>query len=107
MDMHIPAYYLLSSYKRGGLLYDIFSTLFHLLQVSLDEEKIWEQIYTIRITVGYKAAPNSSCVEELKALYVFTGVEPPSSLKGSDDLVTIDERLHFLMSIIGVKHSSS
>lgn len=53
--------------------------------------------------MGYKAATHSSSIEELKALYVFTGVEPPPSSKDLSDLVEVNEKLQFLMSIIGVK----
>ncbi|KAJ8447070.1 hypothetical protein Cgig2_022799 [Carnegiea gigantea] len=57
-------------------------------------------------SIGYKAARNSSCVEELKALYAFTGIEPPASSSASGDPVTINEKVHFLMSVIGGKQSS-
>jgi len=73
------------------------------LQVKPSEEKIWEQLHAMRTVVGYKVAPQSSSAEELKALYIFTGVEPPASSKGPVDLTDINEKLHFLMSIIGVK----
>ncbi|XP_021772382.1 uncharacterized protein LOC110736472 [Chenopodium quinoa] len=72
-------------------------------KVKLDEDKIWEQINAMRTIVGYKDAPHFSCAEELKALYVFTGVEPPATCKGPADLADINENLHFLMSIVGVK----
>ncbi|GAB4855824.1 hypothetical protein Ancab_024468 [Ancistrocladus abbreviatus] len=65
--------------------------------------KIWEEIHAMRMIVGYKATPRASCVEELKALYVFTGVEPPASVKDPSDVEDINEKLHFLKSIIGVK----
>ncbi|KAL3523406.1 hypothetical protein ACH5RR_016240 [Cinchona calisaya] len=70
---------------------------------SLGEQKIWEQINALRTIVGYKAAPRSSYIEELKALYIFTGVEPPSSFDKSFDLKEAEDKLHFLMSIVGVK----
>lgn len=57
----------------------------------------------MRIIVGYKAAPQSSCIGEVKALYIFTGVEPPSSFDKSSDLKEAEDKLHFLMSIVGVK----
>lgn len=72
-------------------------------EISLSEGKIWEQINAMRMIVGYKAAPQSSCMEELKALYIFTGVEPPSSFDRPFDLREADDKLHFLMSIVGVK----
>lgn len=73
------------------------------MQVKLEEEKIWEQINAMRTIVGYTTTPQPSYAEELKALYVFTGVEPPASSKNPADLADINEKLHFLMSIVGVK----
>ena len=52
---------------------------------------------------GYKAAPNTNYIEELKALYLFTGVEPPPSIKNSSDLIEVNDKLRFLKSIVGVK----
>ncbi|XP_010674689.2 uncharacterized protein LOC104890795 [Beta vulgaris subsp. vulgaris] len=72
-------------------------------KVKLEEEKIWEQINAMRTIVGYTTTPQPSYAEELKALYVFTGVEPPASSKNPADLADINEKLHFLMSIVGVK----
>ncbi|KAM7249751.1 hypothetical protein ACFE04_000058 [Oxalis oulophora] len=68
-----------------------------------NEKKIWEQIKALRTIVGYKATIEESIVEELKALYLFTGVEPPSSLMNPSDLAEINVKLQFLMSIVGVK----
>ncbi|KAL6345120.1 hypothetical protein AAG906_013604 [Vitis piasezkii] len=72
-------------------------------QVPESEEKIWERIHAMRAIVGYKAPTSRTCVEELKALYMFTGVEPPSSFKDPSDLMEVSSRLQFLMSIVGVK----
>ncbi|KAK9692172.1 hypothetical protein RND81_09G245800 [Saponaria officinalis] len=69
----------------------------------VNEEKIWQQMHAIRTIIGYKTAPHESCVDELEALYVFTGVEPPMSSKDDPGLADVNEKLHFLMSIIGVK----
>lgn len=74
-----------------------------LLQILFNEEKIWERIDAMRAIVGYKATPQKMCMEELKALYIFTGVEPPALFKESSDLVEVNEKLQFLMSIVGVK----
>lgn len=74
-----------------------------LVQVSYDEEKIWEQIEAIRGIVGYKVSPQKTIIKELKALYIFTGVEPPTSFKEESDLAEVDSNLQFLKSIIGVK----
>ncbi|CBI17668.3 unnamed protein product, partial [Vitis vinifera] len=72
-------------------------------QVPESEEKIWERIDAMRAIVGYKAPSSRTCVEELKALYMFTGVEPPPSFKDPSDLMEVSSRLQFLMSIVGVK----
>ena len=69
----------------------------------LSEEKLWEQINSMRIIVGYRAARYPTCVDELKALYIFTGVEPPQSFEDPGDLIEVNEKLQFLMSIVGVK----
>lgn len=74
------------------------------MQVLYNEEKIWEKIEAMRSIVGYKAMPHKTCIEEVKALYIFTGVEPPTSFKDpTSDLGQVYDRLHFLMSIVGVK----
>lgn len=73
------------------------------LQAVYNEENIWEQIEAMRSIVGYKVTPQKTCIEELKALYVFTGVEPPASFKDPSYLVEINSKLRFLMSIIGLK----
>ncbi|KAE9589665.1 hypothetical protein Lal_00000444 [Lupinus albus] len=73
-------------------------------QVVLDEENIWKQIHIIRKIIGYEGATQATCMDELKALYIFTGVEPPTILKENFyDPVEINEKLHFLMSIVGIK----
>lgn len=67
------------------------------------DEKIWEEIHAVRKIVGYKEEPHPSYAEEIKALYVFTGVEPPASLENSSDLVKVKEKLKFLKVVVGVK----
>ena len=71
--------------------------------MALNEEKIREQIDALRTIVGYNVAPHEILVEELKALYIFTGVEPPASFKSLSDLVEVNDKLQVLMSIVGVK----
>ncbi|XP_057788812.1 uncharacterized protein LOC131005763 isoform X2 [Salvia miltiorrhiza] len=61
----------------------------------ISEEKIWEKIDAIRVIVGFKAPRRSTYLEELKALYLFTGIDPPTSQDQS--------HLTFLMSVIGLK----
>nr|CAD1820380.1 unnamed protein product [Ananas comosus var. bracteatus] len=69
-----------------------------------DEEKLWEQLSAMRTIVGYKAAPSSSLAEEMRAIYLFTGVEPPPISSGDvSDLREVNRKLHFLKSVIGVK----
>ncbi|KAI3732313.1 hypothetical protein L1987_63517 [Smallanthus sonchifolius] len=74
---------------------------------NLDDEKIWEKIGAMRTIVGYKAPRQPTCIGELKALFVFTGVEPPASFKGEgesdSDLDEVNAKLKFLMAIVGVK----
>ncbi|OVA16205.1 hypothetical protein BVC80_605g4 [Macleaya cordata] len=72
-------------------------------EVLYSEEKIWEQIDAMRKIVGYKASIQATFIEELKALYVFTGVEPPLAFKDPTDLAEINGKLRLLMSIVGVK----
>ncbi|GMI63456.1 hypothetical protein HRI_000014900 [Hibiscus trionum] len=67
------------------------------------EEKIWEQMNALRTIVGYEAAHKETCIEELKALYLFTGIDPPASLKDTCDLDEVDAKLGFLKSVVGVK----
>ncbi|KAM1308531.1 hypothetical protein ACFX2H_010628 [Malus domestica] len=75
--------------------------------VLYDETKIWAKIDAIRSIVGYKGTPHATCIEELKALYLFTGVEPPTvSFSDPPDLAQVNHNLRFLMSIIGVKLDS-
>ncbi|CAH8256898.1 unnamed protein product [Arabidopsis lyrata] len=69
------------------------------------EEQIWEKMETLRKVVGYSVASSATCAEELKALYVFTGVvEPPHSSLNHDthDIAHLTIRLRFLMSVIGI-----
>lgn len=74
-------------------------------EISPSEEKsLWDQINAMRAIVGYKMEHHHPTItEELKALYVFTGVEPPSSFKDLSDIKDSQEKLRFLMSIVGVK----
>ncbi|XP_012569897.1 uncharacterized protein [Cicer arietinum] len=73
-------------------------------EVSFNKENIWKQINVIRKIIGYEATNQTSYADELKALYIFTGVEPPTFLKENPfDPAEINEKLHFLMSIVGIK----
>ncbi|KAH1229886.1 hypothetical protein GLYMA_10G170100v4 [Glycine max] len=47
-------------------------------EVVLGEENIWKKMNMIRKIVGYEGRMQASCSDELKALYMFTGVEPPN-----------------------------
>ncbi|XP_059308152.1 uncharacterized protein LOC132059543 isoform X1 [Lycium ferocissimum] len=67
------------------------------------EEQIWEKINAMRTIVGYTVAPQPLLVDELKALYIFTGVEPPSMFSNSSNLAEVNDKLQFLMSIVGIK----
>ncbi|CAN1162534.1 hypothetical protein LINPERHAP2_LOCUS24549 [Linum perenne] len=66
-----------------------------------EEEKIWEQINALRAIVGYKGSRQTSFMEELKALYVFTGVA--TSFTDPCDVVEVNGKLRNLKLIVGVK----
>ncbi|KAL3650130.1 hypothetical protein CASFOL_006533 [Castilleja foliolosa] len=65
--------------------------------LSGEDEKIWKKMGAIRAIVGYKGPKGDSYMEELKALYLFTGIEPPA------DSADFQNKLCFLMSVIGLK----
>ncbi|XP_022158110.1 uncharacterized protein LOC111024669 isoform X2 [Momordica charantia] len=69
------------------------------------ELKIREKIDSMKKIVGYKATPLGTYIDEVNALYTFVGVEPPSPMKDSndDDLNQLNQKLQFLMAIVGVK----
>lgn len=64
---------------------------------------MWEKIDALRAIVGYKAARQLKTVEELKSLYNFTGVDLPVLNEDGSDLMEVNKKLRFLMSVIGVK----
>lgn len=67
------------------------------------EEQVWEKMEALRKVVGYSVARSATYADELKALYVFTGViEPPRSRLNQDshDIAHVSARLRFLMSVI-------
>ncbi|PIA35890.1 hypothetical protein AQUCO_03400050v1 [Aquilegia coerulea] len=72
-------------------------------EVLYSEEKMWELIDAMRKIVGYKAAIQPTFADELKALYIFTGVEPPIPFEDQLDLVEANDKIRLLMAIIGVK----
>ncbi|KAK8464763.1 hypothetical protein PHAVU_010G077946 [Phaseolus vulgaris] len=77
-------------------------------QVVLEDENLWKQINVIRKIVGYEGRKEASCADELKALYIFTGVEPPTSLhENSIHPLEIKEKLQFLMCILGIKSNET
>ncbi|CAN1765606.1 hypothetical protein LINPERHAP1_LOCUS9680 [Linum perenne] len=69
------------------------------------EEKLWEQIRALRVIVGYSGSRKPTCVEELVALYVFTGVEPPAtSFNDPRGLVAdLSMKLRDLKLIVGLE----
>ncbi|KAL2511694.1 hypothetical protein Adt_17294 [Abeliophyllum distichum] len=69
----------------------------------LSDEKVWTQIDAIKAIIGYREPRFASIYDEVKALYLFTGVEPPSSFEESSGVGEVYENLRFLMSVIGVK----
>ncbi|EOA19023.1 hypothetical protein CARUB_v10007675mg [Capsella rubella] len=67
------------------------------------EEQIWSKIEALRKVVGYSVARSTTYSEELKALYMFTGVELPTSMLEDQDIAKVSEGLSFLISVIGIK----
>ena len=76
-------------------------------EVTFNEESMWKQISVIRKIIGYEGSKQKSFIDELKALYIFTGVEFPAFLKENPyDPAEINKKLHFLMSIVGIKSNA-
>ena len=69
---------------------------------SSDQGKIWEEINGIRTILGYKADLQESYKDELKALHLFIGVEPPISLSSNSDLIDVSDELRLLKVVVGV-----
>ncbi|KAG6476431.1 uncharacterized protein LOC122024344 [Zingiber officinale] len=65
------------------------------------KDAIWKEISALRTIMGYRAALQPSTLEELRALYVFIGIEPPFSLKDSSAMEIMD-KLQFLKFLLGV-----
>ncbi|XP_073127544.1 uncharacterized protein [Henckelia pumila] len=68
-----------------------------------EDEKIWRKIDLIRAIVGFKTPRHPSYFEELKELYAFTGIEWPPLVRDPSELTEFNNKLRFLMSVIGVK----
>lgn len=60
-------------------------------------------MHALRTVVGYKATISKTVPGELRALYVFTGVELPSTARDASNLLDLNYKLQFLKSVIGVK----
>ncbi|KAF3334327.1 hypothetical protein FCM35_KLT20931 [Carex littledalei] len=67
------------------------------------KEELWDQLHALRTVVGYKATISKTLPGELRALYVFTGVELPSTAGDASNLLDLNYKLQFLKSVIGVK----
>ncbi|CAA7037726.1 unnamed protein product [Microthlaspi erraticum] len=94
--------------KKTGRAVDLSNGLrgtFAFLQV-YSEEQMWEKMEALRKVVGYSVARSDTYAEDLKTLYVFTGVvEPPRSQLMNQDghaIANVSVRLRFLMSVIGI-----
>lgn len=76
-----------------------------MMKVLYNEEQIWAKLEALKKIVGYGVQRSTTYSEELKALYMFTGVELPTSMleKENQDIAQVSERLWFLMSVIGIK----
>lgn len=70
---------------------------------SSEDDEIWRKIDLIRAIVGFKTPRHPSYFEELKELYAFTGIEWPPLVKDPSELTEFNNKLRFLMSVIGVK----
>ncbi|CAN8232671.1 unnamed protein product [Cochlearia groenlandica] len=77
------------------------------MKVLYSEKQIWAKMEALREMFGYKLAKSTSYTEELKALYMFTGVKLPTSSMLSEneneDIAQVSESLCFLMSVIGIE----
>lgn len=70
------------------------------------EEQIWAKMEKLRKIVGYSVAKSTTYSEELKALYMFMGVELPPLMTletENQDIAHVSDRLGVLMSVIGIK----
>eukprot|EP00252_Welwitschia_mirabilis_P013368 TRINITY_DN29445_c0_g1_i1.p1 TRINITY_DN29445_c0_g1~~TRINITY_DN29445_c0_g1_i1.p1 ORF type:complete len:335 (-),score=63.83 TRINITY_DN29445_c0_g1_i1:75-1079(-) len=67
------------------------------------EDKIWKEIHEVRKIVGYTEIPLLSYAEELKALYVFTGVQPSPFLEECPNILKARKKLELLKVLIGIK----
>ena len=53
--------------------------------------------------VGAKKNPELNYAEEVQDLYMFLGIEPTTSPDDSFYLKNVEDQIHFLKSIIGMK----
>lgn len=67
------------------------------------EKELWDQLHALRTIVGYRVTISNTLPGELRALYVFTGVELPSTARDASNLLDLNYKLQFLKSVIGVK----
>ncbi|KAL0742217.1 hypothetical protein Bca4012_083730 [Brassica carinata] len=71
------------------------------MKVLHNEEQIWANMEKLRKIVGYRVARSTTYSEELKALYMFMGVELPSLMmleKENQDIAHVSERLCVLIN---------
>ena len=55
------------------------------------------------MTAGVEKNPELNYAEEVQDLYMFLGIESPTSPDESSYLKNVEDQIHFLKSIIGVK----
>ena len=67
------------------------------------EKEIWKEIDEIQMIVGVEKNPELNYAEEVQDLYMFLGIESPTSPDDSFYLKNVEDQIHFLKSIIGVK----
>ncbi|KAF3341702.1 hypothetical protein FCM35_KLT00340 [Carex littledalei] len=72
-------------------------------QVACTEEEIWQQIELIRAIIGYKDPLHTSCLEELRAIFIFIGIEFPFDSNILVGCVDLRDNIQLLKSFIGVE----
>lgn len=73
------------------------------MEQTCTEEEIWREIDVIRAVIGYKAPFHTSCLEELRAIFNFIGIEFPVDSHELVDCVVLSDNIRLLKSFIGVK----
>ena len=67
------------------------------------EKEIQKEIEKIQMIVGVEKNLEFNYAKEVQDLYLFLGIEPPTSPNDSLYLKNVEDQVHFLKFIIGVK----